>query len=46
MSTGAGLPFFQKRHPKGQEVHERLLAITHRQGDANRPTVRRPLAPV
>ena len=27
--------FFQRRHPDGQQTHEKMLNITHHQGNAN-----------
>ena len=27
--------FFQRRHPDGPQIHEKMLSITHHQGNAN-----------
>ena len=27
--------FFQRRHPDGQQTHDKMLNITHHQGNAN-----------
>ena len=35
MGRGCECTFFQRRHTKGQQVHEKVLDITHHQGNAN-----------
>ena len=32
--------FFQRGHADGQEAHEKMLAITNHQGNANQTTMR------
>ena len=38
--------FFQRRHPHGQQTHEKMLNITHHQGNKNQTTMRYHLTPV
>ena len=35
MGRGTECTFFQRRHPNGQQVHEKMLSITIHQGNAN-----------
>ena len=36
MGRGSEGTFFQRRHTGGQQAHEKMLNITHYQGNANR----------
>ena len=36
MGNGTEQTFFQRRHPNGQEVHEKMLNITNNQRNANK----------
>ena len=38
--------FLQKRHTGGQQTHEKMFNIIHRQGNANQNTMRYPLTPL
>ena len=35
MDKGPEQTYFQRRHTKGQQVHEKVLRITNHQGNAN-----------
>lgn len=46
MGQGPEETFFQRRHTNGQQVHEKVLSIPHRQGNENQNHRRRRPRPV